>query len=556
MTVKKALALLITAVLSSTAVFAISPAIRSIDIDVVLKNDGSALVTEKWDICATQGTEWYLVKDNMAGMEISDLNVEEAGKEFVNIGRWNIDASMAQKAGKCGVISKRNGYELCWGIGEYGDHQYTISYFVSNMVIGMSDYDKLHFQFVSPGLSSRPKDVKLSISAEDFAIGGDNSRLWGFGFIGEDGFEDGKAIYRSTERFQEESSVIALMRFDKGLFNPQLTKDESFDNSLNKALEGSDFSGKDNSPLAAFLGLLSALWPLLAIMAVGIFSSVKKGVDKKKFFGVKKMSDITWSRDIPFNGNLLESEYVLSVAGLSKKKNQIAGAMILRMIDQGQLTVNTDEKGKVEISFNEDADLSKMSESGRKLFQMMKEASGSDMILQDKEFSRWSSKHVDTVNAWANHLLLEAQENLSEQKLSISHKSLTEKGQEEARKVIGFKKFLEDFTLVDERKSVEVTLWKDYLVFAALYGIADKVAKELRDINPEAYQQSMPYDYYTTRNVIYMTDNLSRSITNAVAAKKAAEARAVAKAMEGFGGRSSFGGGGGFSGGGFGGGSR
>ena len=127
----------------------------------------------------------------------------------------------------------------------------------------------------------------------------------------------------------------------------------------------------------------------------------------------------------------------------------------------------------------------------------------------------------------------------------------SEKGKAGARSVVGFKKFLKDFTLINERASAEVGLWNDYLVFGALFGIADKVAKELGDIDPRRLAETVYADPYTMRRVVWMSSRLSNSITNASAA-----ARAAAAARSGLGGAASFGGGGGFSGGGFGGGAR
>jgi uncharacterized membrane protein len=119
---------------------------------------------------------------------------------------------------------------------------------------------------------------------------------------------------------------------------------------------------------------------------------------------------------------------------------------------------------------------------------------------------------------------------------------------------VGFKKFLEDFTIIGERASQEVALWHDYLVFASLYGIADKVAKELKDINPQAFEQMMVYDYPTMNEVVRMTRNMGNSITNARA--QHFSGGGFSSSRGGFGGFTSIGGGGGFSGGGFGGGSR
>lgn len=44
--------------------------IHSIDIHVALNNDGSADITEVWDITMTSGTEWYLVQGNLGKIKI------------------------------------------------------------------------------------------------------------------------------------------------------------------------------------------------------------------------------------------------------------------------------------------------------------------------------------------------------------------------------------------------------------------------------------------------------------------------------------------------------
>ena len=120
--------------------------------------------------------------------------------------------------------------------------------------------------------------------------------------------------------------------------------------------------------------------------------------------------------------------------------------------------------------------------------------------------------------------------------------------------MFGFKNFLRDYTLVNIRESAEVGLWQDYMVYAALFGIADKVAKELKDINPQAFEEVVVYDYPMMNDVIRMTNNMARSITNARYVQPSTGT--ASSSWGGFGGHSSFGGGGGFYGGGHGGGVR
>ena len=119
--------------------------------------------------------------------------------------------------------------------------------------------------------------------------------------------------------------------------------------------------------------------------------------------------------------------------------------------------------------------------------------------------------------------------------------------------MFGLRKFLKEFTLLDERSVGEVNLWKDYLVYATLFGIADRVIKEMKKVNPEYFNMDQVANQMAdnmTLPMIYST--LHRSTSSAVAAKAAREHRS-----SGGGGHSSWGGGGGgFSGGGGGGGVR
>lgn len=533
-----------------SALFAVAAdyEIYDIDINVRLKEDGSADITEYWQVNARAGTEWYLVKRNLGDIGISGFSVSENGGEFINEGAWDIDRSISEKAGRCGTVRKNDGYELCWGIGSHGRHSFTVRYVMTNAVKSLNDYDMLHLQLVSPGLSANPEHVIVNITAPE-PLGEDNSRIWGFGYEGKVEFSRyGSATYESTEQFRRNSSLIVLIRFDKGIFYSSSIQDRNFEEVLDRALDGASFSddGKNGGfreALSEIIGVLSGiLMPLLLIICGLSFS-------KRRVLGMKE-KDVDWCRDIPFGGDIFQSNYVLERLG-ENRKNTIASAIILRMIRNGQILVSKDDKDNVELSFNENADLSTLNSTEKGLYDMMKQASGKDVILQKNEFSRWSRRHTSTISGWAEKANGEGKSAAASEG-NLEGNRFTAKGQAEACKVVGFRKFLKDFTLLDERGSAEVGLWHDYLVFAALYGIADKVAKELKEINPQAFEEIMYYDYNTTWQLIHLSRVMADSITNA----RAAQASKSNASRGGFGGVSSFGGGGGFSGGGFGGGGR
>ena len=106
---------------------------------------------------------------------------------------------------------------------------------------------------------------------------------------------------------------------------------------------------------------------------------------------------------------------------------------------------------------------------------------------------------------------------------------------------------------MDTKEVMEVKFWDEYLMFAYLFGIADKVSKQLKDMYPEVLQYSN-FDY----DMIEFVDSVSNKIVRYAGSFDAKisedfreSARSAARTYS-FGGS----GGGGFSRGGGGGGSR
>lgn len=548
----KRFAISVILLLSSLQAFAYTPEIRDIRIDVSLSEEGAARIVEVWDVCVASGTEWYLVRSNLGDIRISDLSVtDETGREYINEGKWNTERSIDAKAGRCGILERGDGYEICWGVGSFGDHTFTVSYTMSNVVKSLNDYDMLHMQFVSPGLSAPPQHCRVTLSAPGREFNADNSGIWAFGYNGAINFSGGAIVAESDEEFVRNSSVIILARFDKGIFTPVSTRDYNFEAVKEKAFEGSSYDEylrqqKNERMMTRILAFAAA-------GAVALYTWGKRRARKKtnlNLFGVENTKEIGWERGIPFDGDLFESRYVMEKSGRATKANAIASAIILRFIKEGKIDVFRNAKDKVELAFRKNADLSSLSATEREFYDMIKEASGSDEILQSREFSTWSKRHAERVSDWVKSLTAEGSNRLRADHFVESSK-FTKEGQAHARRVIGFEKYLKDFTLIKERASQEAVLWHDYIVFASLYGIADKVAKELKDINPEAFEEAVGMDYPTMNNVVYISNNMANSITSAVISHAQ-----TSVSVGGGGGSSSFGGGGGFSGGGFGGGSR
>lgn len=126
----------------------------------------------------------------------------------------------------------------------------------------------------------------------------------------------------------------------------------------------------------------------------------------------------------------------------------------------------------------------------------------------------------------------------------------TQKGIEHFARWKAFKKFLNDFGTFELKELPEIDLWERYLVYATIFGLADKVEKamnvKIKEIGP-----MNTYNSVYIHNHINIAPVINSSIRSAYSGAQTAITRAHANASGG-----SFGGGGGgfSSGGGFGGG--
>ena len=130
----------------------------------------------------------------------------------------------------------------------------------------------------------------------------------------------------------------------------------------------------------------------------------------------------------------------------------------------------------------------------------MLEAAGDDKILEPKEFGKWAKRHYDTFFK----VFKDLKENEITKLRGEGH-LYTRTNKEECKKknvmddviyedstrLYGLKKFLQEFTEIDKKETLEVHLWDEYLMFAYLFGIADKVAKQLKNLYPELLEQNI-----------------------------------------------------------------
>jgi len=195
--------------------------VNTIDIQAVINEDGSMYITQNWIGHFVEGTEIYIPMDTPDYLTISELRVYDQNGIYDTVQNWNINWSFEEKSGKCGIHYTDNSYEICFGISQYGENRYTVSYKLDNVVASYSDRDGMNFRFVNDRMNTTPTDVMVQIYLADGTLITDEiADVWGFGFTGNVAFENGSIIAETDTPIYDQNHVTILLSLDKGILSP------------------------------------------------------------------------------------------------------------------------------------------------------------------------------------------------------------------------------------------------------------------------------------------------------------------------------------------------
>lgn len=570
--------------------------IYSIDMDIYLDEFGNANIKEIWEVKGSDGTEWYKGYGDVGNMELSNFKVRMDNTNLT-YKKWNVDESLSAKKGYYGIINKSNGYELCFGKYDYDKHTFTLEYTLSNAIFNTSDAQVLYNTLID-----RLSDVNFenfSVEISSYYSFPNTLDVWGFGYKGYAYVEDGK-IKMSNDGKMGSQYVVLLAKFPSNTFktNNEYSKYSTFDSVLTKAEEGSHknnvlssiswFSkwlpfiliagciliyavlttiirkyGNGNNGILIpilimfFFSPVLIFNPLSILIIFLIIYSIKNAMDIYGYQNNKKIKkkEVPYIRDIP-SKDICYANALLHLNGWHNNHNNIMGAMYLKWIRNHFMEVQKDEKGKTRLLLKRDNPFTNDLE--KEVYDILLEASKDD-ILEEKELEKWARNHYSRYIDLTNRLKIDTIEKLKVDGFIRKRENINECRKkwvmndtiyEDSVKLYGLKKFLLHFANMKEKEAIEVHLWDSYLMYAYLFGIADKVSKQFKKLYPEVIEK-MQQDTLDLDTIIWINHVSIRSVSAANSARAAAQSYS-----SGGGGFSSSGGGGGSFGGGGGGGSR
>ena len=543
--------------------------IYGVKMEVFINKEGNASIKETWKVKADSGSEWYKQILNLGESKLTNFKVSMDNKELTYKSNWNVNGSIEEKAGYYGINYISNGLELCFGKKDMKSHTFILTYDISNYIFNTKDAQVLYFTLF-PKFTADSFDVTVK-SYYDFP---DNLDVWGYGYKGYAYVKDG-AILMSNEGSLDDEYVVLLAKFPLNTFstNYQVENFNNFEEILGDAKEGSfhydyddynDYNNNYNYKPSLFARIIPYIVIIFQLIVFGGMATlIYKTISSSKY-GFKNNKTISYKdamifREIPCNKDIYYANTLININHFGGyETTNIFGAIILKWVKNDKIKFRKEKKGLlkkevsiIDLTMNPTFD----NENEKKLFNMMYEASN-DGYLESNELEKWArrnySKFLDIFNKISNDYLnkLKSEGHIYKRtnKEECKYKNVMDDTiYEETKKLYGLKKFLIEFSQMNTKEVLEVKLWDEYLMFAYLFGIASKVAKQLKNMYPEVIEQmgnGLDYD------ILIFINNMS--ITSASAASSARrDAESYSSGGGGFssggGGGGSFGGGGGGS---------
>ncbi len=527
---KKIFILMAVLCLSAVLSFSVSAEnnVSGIETEIIINDDGSADFHQVWHCNFTEGTEAFYYFNDEARYVISSFSVKQGDKTYTFADDWDTSLSFEEKKEKCGILDLSDGYELCWGISEYGEISYELFFTVDNLVTAFDEVDSTYFALFSEHLETVPTDIIISISLANgkelidgitfdetgFSNGG-NCAFFDYGYNGTAEIYDGAIVTITESPLGYDDFVAFKLDFEKGLISPDNYADISFYdydmeyyskyspiNSLFGIDEKEDNGDIDEYTLTLVVfGIIFVVFPALIYIIVRIvYKLIKKS----------KIGKPQINKNAPGMG--IESAYIMcSAFGLCDKKALIA-LLLLDMIDKGAITPIAPEsadsipatKGNVRFRINE-VDTIIFSEAEEKFYKFLKFSAKSDSILEPAEMVLKAQDNVHILHDIMDKHLSAAKKAMLTKGCWRSEKSIgplfyTAVGTEELRKVIGYKKYLQEYSSNTSVDFYGYDNWQTPIKYAVLFGIAKSTSEELIKSYPTSDYKIR--EYYNI-NIIY-----------------------------------------------------
>ena len=581
--------------------------LNNLEFYVQINSDGSMNVTEIWDIDIEDTNTLFKTfeTDSEKYSSITEVKVTDitngSNNEFTPINTY-----MYHVTKNCyyGLINDDGDFEIAWGVGLDNDNEvrkYKIEYKVNDAITKYSDYAELYWQFIGNNFEISANKVTGTIYLPATVNNKENIKVWAHskdlnGTIYAtdlnkvefqmDNYRSGRYVELrilfpttqivSTDRIYN-TTILEQAIAEESQWAEEANRQREFNKKMEKAI--------------AIVTIIAAV--VLAIYFVKKIFKYKKIL--KELNGLNSTQELEYYRDLPDEKAtpgeavfLLEKQY----ASFDIHFSQIFSATLLNLSLKKyiELKVDTNKKDKEAIKIvNLNKEITDLKDDEKEILEFVLKAIGTKEEITMKDLEKYITKHSSSIakliekthknvkNSMKQNNYFDEKEykkysnysgimiayivgaiatiilfplaivfiidavycNKIMKKINV----LTQTGLDQKEMWKGLKKYMEDFSLLNEREVPELVIWEKYLVYATAFGISEKVLKQLKIVYPNIDELNgtntstyMYFMYHSNFNT-----NFSKAISSSIA---------TATYSSGSGSGGGFSGGGGFGGGG------
>lgn len=574
--------------------------LNNLDFYAEIDTNGNMNVTETWNIRISNTNTLYktfdLDENKYSG--ITNVQVSEVGRgDFTETDEW---AYHLTKDYYFGGINDDGKFEISFGVGlddSTATNTYKINYTVVDAIKKYDDCAELYWQFLGSDAAIDASKITGTIKLPSEADSKEDIRVWGHveTLNGEIYVTSTDTVEFSLDNYisgnyvevriamPSEMIETAERTYNKNVLPSIIEEETEWANEANARRERKQRNEKIiKTVIIAVMVIIGIILLRQTVKYIKIFKNTKKLIPTEKYEYFREKPD---KNSTPADALFL---YNNGVNAASTAFGNVFSATLLNLSLKGyfKITVEQNEKGKKEtLIYKTKKDIEDLQYEEERIARFVKNAIDSKEKITIKELQKYIRNHASSVSSLIEKTGIETKnknkmtENFDEEKskekskyigiaivyfavamfcitflpvvilliinailaLMINGKlsNLTQKGIDEREKWKGLKKYMEDFSLLNEKEIPALEVWEEYLVYATVFGIADKVIKQLKMVYPQIDEM----DDFNTASYIYLMShtNFNSSFSKAINSS-------ISSTMS-----SGSGGGGGFSGGGGGG---
>ena len=581
--------------LLGTTSYAGTQKLNKLNYDVTLNSDGSANVTETWDIRVSETNTLFKTfeLDNKKYGNITDVSVAEIkeGGEVVGFYDTGVYAYHVQKGGFYALKRSISEFEIAWGVSidNTQTKTYQIKYKVENAVKGYNDCSEFYWQFIGYANGIPAREVTGEITLPSEVQNRENLKVWAHGPLhGNIQIIDNKTVSFDVEDLSANTMVeVRIVSVDNIFFqNTNKVLVNKLDSIISEETRWADEANAEREAAKRIVTILVIICVVVVLVIVLIFTFViiRYKRELSKINKIRPEQSIEYFRDFPDeNATPAEAAFLYYFDKDTAFKNNISkivSATILNLALKKIISFEQDEKNNVYIVINKDyKEVKNIDESNvynilanveEYLYRNSKNKEEKIRISM-KDIENYARKHdqtflskiegiekiVKTVQANKCNYNEEAEKMAKKwrnkanvyymmsifcifmlgmvipifliipliicgvfcNKIAKKARNLTQKGANEQEEWKALKRYMEEFSLLNEREVPELVLWEKYLVYATAFGIADKVLSQLKikypEIADESYMISSGYTYMYMMNRMNFDRMIVSGITRA-----------------------------------------